>query len=106
MAPDTLAATAHAPIASLQTGVDGGLFDALVGVIPLVGTLLLFSLVLAFAAILYRHLRGGIRWPESGGDAWGDEDRGDAGHDDESDEGPNGDSTVRRGGDDDEWEFY
>jgi hypothetical protein len=65
---------------------DGGLFDAVVGVIPLVGTLLLFALLVAFAATVYRHLRGGIEWPD------------DADADDESD--------VSEGDDDDEWKYY
>lgn len=71
----------------LQSGLGGGeLFDLLAGVLPLVGTLMLLLLLAAFAGMVYRHLRGGIRWP------------------DEEENG--GESSLDEGGDDDEWRFY
>ncbi|SFR67628.1 hypothetical protein SAMN04487947_3447 [Halogeometricum rufum] len=64
----------------------GGLFDVVVGVVPIVGTLLLFALLVAFAATVYRHLRGGIEWP------------------DEAD--GSSESDVSEGDEDDEWKYY
>lgn len=72
--------------AALQSGLGGGeLFDLLAGVLPLVATLVLVLLLVAFAGAAYRHLRGGIRWPD--------------------DEGDGGDS-ARDAADDEEWKYY
>lgn len=52
--------------------------------IGLAGTLVLALMLTAMAAIAYRHFTGGIEWPDEEPDADG----------------------LRRGDDDDEWEYY
>lgn len=75
---------AGAGVGALQFG--GDLLDAVVGVVPVVGTLLLVALLVAFAAAAYRHLRGGIEWPDE--------------------EDVSGASDVDEGDEDDEWKYY
>ena len=67
---------------SLVSG--GGLFEAAAGAAVAAGSFVLVLALVAFAAYAYKHLRGdGVEWPDESAD-----------------------DEVRRGGDDDEWEYY
>lgn len=68
-------------VQGLQTGIPE-FFPQLIGV---VGMLVLVLMLVAFGGIAYKHLNGGIEWPE---------DR------------EEGDDSLRRGDPDDEWEYY
>lgn len=71
-----------APASALQTGFP----EFLPRLLALVGTVVLVLMLVALAGIAYKHLTGGLEWPD---------DR------DEED-----DDSVRKGGPDDEWEYY
>ncbi|PSQ07903.1 hypothetical protein BRC97_02930 [Halobacteriales archaeon QS_6_71_20] len=65
--------------------IGGGLVGSLAQAVVAVGSLLFLMMLVAFGAFAYRNLRGdGVEWP---------------------DEEP-GDDEVRRGDDEDEWEYY
>lgn len=65
-----------------------GLPESLAQVVVIAGTLVLMLVLVALGSFAYRSLReGGIRWP------------------DEMDEDP-GEDGARRGGPDDEWDYY
>ena len=65
--------------------IGGGLVGSLAQAVVAVGSLLFLMMLVAFGAFAYRNLRGdGVEWP---------------------DEEP-GDDGVRRGDDEDEWEYY
>jgi hypothetical protein len=95
--------------------VSGGLLESLSQAVVAVATLLFALMIVAFASYAYKSLRGdGIEWPDDrdgtdtgGGRRW-DPDPGEA--DDESGtdagDGTDGSEGVRRGDDDDEWDFY
>lgn len=65
------------------TALQLGLPDLLPGLIALAGSIVLVLALAAIAGVVYRHLTGGIEWPE-----------------DEPDD------DVRRGDADDEWDYY
>jgi hypothetical protein len=72
----------------LQLGAGSGLPESLAQVAVLGGTLVLVLMLVALGAFAYKSLRGdGIRWPDEM-----EED-----HDEEG---------ARRGGPDDEWDYY
>lgn len=62
-----------------------GLPESVPEVIGLAGTLVLLLMLAAIAGIAYRHLTGGIEWP---------------------DPEEQGDDELRPGGDDEEWDYY
>lgn len=62
-----------------------GLPEFVPDLIGLAGTLVLILMLVAFAAFVYRSLTGGVDWP-----------------DEEADD----DDGLRRGGQDDEWDYY
>lgn len=71
----------------LQAGFGSGLAESFAQVVPLAGTLVLLLMLVALGAFAYRSLRGdGIQWPDD--------------IDEDDEEG------ARRGGPDDEWEYY
>ena len=67
------------------TVLQAGLPDFVPGLIGIAGTLVLVMLLVALGGIVYKTVTGGIEWPEDR-----DEDEED----------------VRRGGSDDEWDYY
>lgn len=72
----------------LQAGFGSGLVESFAQFVPLAGTLVLLLMLVALGSFAYKSLRGdGIRWPDE--------------IDDDDQEG-----GTRRGGPDDEWEFY
>lgn len=97
--------------------VSGGLLESLSQAVVAVATLLFALMIVAFASYAYKSLRGdGIEWPDDqdgpsagGGRRW-DPDPGDGDDDSgtDTDAGSGADSSegVRRGDDDDEWDFY
>lgn len=62
-----------------------GLPDLLPGLIAVAGTIVLILMLVAMGGYLYKSLTGGIEWPE----------------DREPDE-----EAIRRGDEDDEWDYY
>lgn len=62
-----------------------GLPEFVPDLIGFAGTIVLVLIIVALAGFAYKSLTGGIEWPDEKED---DED------------------TVRRGGDDDEWDYY
>lgn len=70
-----------APTFPLQAGLPEFVPD----LIGIAGTVVLLLIVVALAAFAYRSLTGGIEWPE-------DE--------------PAEEDALRRGGEDDEWDYY
>lgn len=62
-----------------------GFPEYLPDLLGLAGTLVLVLILAALGGFLYRHLTGGVEWPE-----------------DREDD----DDTVRKGGADDEWDYY
>ncbi|WP_276273237.1 hypothetical protein [Haloarcula litorea] len=64
----------------------GGLTEAFSQVVVGAGAVVLLLMLVALGSFAYKSLRGGVEWPDEE-----PEDDGDG---------------VRRGGDDDEWEFY
>lgn len=62
-----------------------GLPEFLPSLLGLAGTLVLVLVLVAMGGFVYRHLTGGVEWPE-----------------DREDD----DDTVRKGGADDEWDYY
>jgi hypothetical protein len=92
--------------------IDGGILEWAGQAAALAGTLLLVLFLVALGGIAYKHLRGGIEWPDdrTGDEAgeWGADSGGDRGpvadgepEDDEDDE-----TTLKRGSEDDEWKYY
>lgn len=65
--------------------VQAGLPEFVPDLIGIAGTLVLLLMLTALAAFVYKSLTGGIEWPEEGAE---DED------------------TLRKGSDDDEWDYY
>lgn len=66
-----------------------GVGETLTNLVALAGVFVLFLMILALAGVAYRTLRGdGIEWPSDQAEADPDDD------------------GVRRGGDDEEWDFY
>ncbi|WP_096389820.1 hypothetical protein [Halopenitus persicus] len=100
--------------------IDGGILEWAGQAAALAGTLLLVLFLVALGGIAYKHLRGGIEWPDDRpgdeADGWNsgaanergpaDDERGPA--DDErgpaDDEGDG--ATLKRGDEDDEWKYY
>lgn len=62
-----------------------GLPDILPGLVAVGGTIVLVLLLIALGGFVYKSLTGGIEWPE---------DR------------EEGDESLRRGDEDDEWDYY
>ncbi|WP_254274542.1 hypothetical protein [Haloarcula marina] len=65
----------------------GGLTEAFSQVVVGAGAVVLLLMLVALGAFAYKSLRGGVDWPDE--------------REDEEDA-----DGVRRGGNDDEWEFY
>jgi hypothetical protein len=75
-------------LAVLQAGIESGLVESFAQVVPLAASLVLVLMLVALGSFAYKSLRGdGIRWPSDI-------------EDDPDEEG------ARRGGPDDEWEYY
>lgn len=68
-----------------STPLIAGLPEFVPDLIGIAGTVVLLLIVVALAAFAYRSLTGGIEWPE---------------------EEPEEENGLRRGGEDDEWDFY
>ncbi|PSP85008.1 hypothetical protein BRC83_03620 [Halobacteriales archaeon QS_1_68_17] len=67
-----------------------GMLESVAQVAVLAGTLVLLLVLVAFGAFVYKSVRGdGITWP-----------------DEKDAENPESEDGVRRGGNDDEWDFY
>jgi hypothetical protein len=74
--------------AVLQAGIESGLVESFAQVVPLAASLVLVLMLVALGSFAYKSLRGdGIRWPSDI-------------EDDPDEEG------ARRGGQDDEWDYY
>jgi hypothetical protein len=72
----------------LQAGIESGLVESFAQVVPVAASLVLVLMLVALGSFAYKSLRGdGIRWP------------------DEVDEN-DPDEGARRGGPDDEWDYY
>lgn len=67
------------------TALQLGLPEFVPDLVGFAGTLVLVLMLVALGSIAYKHLTGGIEWPE---------DR------------PEDDDGVREGGQDDEWDYY
>lgn len=65
--------------------LQGALPEYLIDLVGIAGTLVLVLMVVAIGAMVYRHLTGGIEWP-----------------DDKKED----DDEVSRGSQDDEWDYY
>lgn len=69
------------PTTTLQLGIP----DIIPDLVGIAGTVVLVLMLVALGGFVYKSLTGGIEWPE----------------DREEEEG-----ALRRGGEDDEWEYY
>jgi len=69
----------------LSSPLQNGLPEFLPDLIGIAGTVVLLLIVVALAAFAYRSLTGGVEWP---------------------DEEPEDEDALRRGGQDDEWDYY
>lgn len=71
----------HASVGILQVGLP----DIVPGLIAVAGTVVLVLMLVAMGGYLYKSMTGGVEWPE------------------DREEDPD---AVRRGEEDDEWEYY
>lgn len=73
------------PVLVQATALQLGIPEIIPDLVGIAGTLVLVLMLVAMAGYVYKHLTGGIEWPE------------DRAEDDDS---------LRRGSDDDEWDYY
>lgn len=74
--------------AALQLSFEGGIMEAIAQVAVLAGTVVLLLMLVGFGVFAYKNIRGdGIEWP------------------DDKETTP-GDDEVRRGDQDEEWDYY